>query len=296
MNDKEKADAEDRYDSQRRYVGEVGQAKIETVKVAIVGLSGTGSHVAQQLAYLGVRDFVIVDPEVIELRNLNRVVGATESDVNRRKTEVAIRVILSVQPNAKIVAHALPIASHAVQDLKDRDVIIGCVDHDAARFVMIEASCQYSIPYLDVATEIHEDSQPGGHVIFTGLGKGCLMCRELIDQDELQESAETDEQKRERQKIYGVDASALGASGPSVVMLNGLLASAAVMEFVAYVTGLREPNAALYFRGAFSTFTKDNNHAPNNCYFCEHVYKNAGTIDLSRYSLREPIVSNDSTA
>ena len=110
------------------------------------------------------------------------------------------------------------------------------------------------------------------------------MCRELIDQDELQESVETDEQKRERQKIYGVDASALGASGPSVVMLNGLLASAAIMEFVAHVTGVREPNAALYFRGALSTFTKDNNHAPNGCYFCEYVYRNAGVIDLTRYS------------
>ena len=40
MNDIEKANVEDRYDSQRRYVGEDGQAKIEAAKVAIVGLRG----------------------------------------------------------------------------------------------------------------------------------------------------------------------------------------------------------------------------------------------------------------
>lgn len=275
--------ADERYDSQRRYVGKEGQERLEAIKVAVVGLSGTGSHVVQQLAYLGVRDFVIIDPEVIERRNLNRVVGATEADLGKLKTEIASRLILSVQPGTKVVAHALPIESHVVHELKDRDVIIGCVDHDAPRFTLLEASCEFSIPYLDVATEIHKDGQPGGHVIFTGLGKGCLMCRAELDQDEIQASVETDGQRRERAKIYGVDASALGTSGPSVVMLNGLVASAAVMEFVAHATGVREPNAAVYFRGAFSTFTKNNQHGPSDCYFCEHVYQNKAQIDLSRY-------------
>lgn len=283
MSDEEKVDTEDRYDSQRRYVGEIGQGKIEAAKVAVVGLSGTGSHVIQQLAYLGVRDFIIVDPDVIERRNLNRIVGATEADIDKFKTEIAARAILSIQPSAKIVSHATTIASRAVHDLGERDIIIGCVDHDAARFVLLEASCQLSIPYLDIATEIHEDGQPGGHVIFTGVGKGCLMCRGLIDQDELQASVETPGQKAERKKIYGVDASALNNSGPAVVMLNGLLASAAMMEFVAYITGVRAANSGLYFRGALSTFTKENNHNSNGCYFCEYVYKNSGSIDLSRY-------------
>lgn len=249
MRDKEKEEVNtgDRYDSQRRYVGNEGQAKIEATKVAIVGLSGTGSHVVQQLAYLGVRDFVIIDPEVIEQRNLNRIIGATKSDVDELKTKVASRVIHVIQPNAKIVARAAPVASYAINDLRDRDIIIGCVDHDAARLVLLEASCQYSIPYLDIATEIHKDGQPGGHVIFTGIEKGCLMCRDELDQDELRASVETDEQKRGRGEIYGVDASALDGTDPSVIMLNGLLASVAMMEFVAHVTEVHPTNGALFY-------------------------------------------------
>src|SRR5207247_3748684 len=52
--------------------GEAGQKLIKQMNVAIVGLGGIGSQVIQQLAYLGVRNFVIVDFDNIGKNSLNR--------------------------------------------------------------------------------------------------------------------------------------------------------------------------------------------------------------------------------
>ncbi len=61
--------------------GAEGQRRIAQTKVAIVGLGGLGSHVAQQLAYLGVADYALVDPDIVTDSSLNRLVGAIDADV-----------------------------------------------------------------------------------------------------------------------------------------------------------------------------------------------------------------------
>jgi molybdopterin-synthase adenylyltransferase len=50
----------------------------------------TGSIVAQQLVHLGVRDFILVNPDILDVTNLNRVAGATPDDVGKPKVEIAI--------------------------------------------------------------------------------------------------------------------------------------------------------------------------------------------------------------
>ena len=55
-----------------------GQHKISKTKVAIVGLGGIGSHVAQQLAYLGILDYTLIDDDTVSRSSLNRVIGALE--------------------------------------------------------------------------------------------------------------------------------------------------------------------------------------------------------------------------
>jgi molybdopterin-synthase adenylyltransferase len=49
-----------RYNRQEILLGTLGQKLLSNLKVAIVGLGGTGSHIAQQLAYLGVRFFFLI--------------------------------------------------------------------------------------------------------------------------------------------------------------------------------------------------------------------------------------------
>ena len=56
----------------------LGQESTEILRkghVGIVGLGGGGSHVAQQLAHIGVENFVLCDPDYYEDKNHNRTVG-----------------------------------------------------------------------------------------------------------------------------------------------------------------------------------------------------------------------------
>lgn len=59
-----------------------GQSQLATIRVAIAGLGKTGSHIAQQLAYVGIPDFVLIDPDAVDLTNLNRLVGAVPADLS----------------------------------------------------------------------------------------------------------------------------------------------------------------------------------------------------------------------
>ena len=66
--------------------------------MAVVGCSGTGSPLIEQLARLGVGRIVIVDPDHVETKNLNRIVNSTREDayLRRPKVEVLARAIAAM--------------------------------------------------------------------------------------------------------------------------------------------------------------------------------------------------------
>ena len=92
--------------SRQAFLGAASDRILQKAGVAIVGLGGGGSHIVQQLAHIGVGDFLLIDPDVIEESNLNRLVGGTREDVayNRPKTTIAERTIRNINPEARIVS------------------------------------------------------------------------------------------------------------------------------------------------------------------------------------------------
>src|SRR5262249_3626895 len=57
---------EPRYDRQVMLFGPEGQRALGELTVGLAGLGSVGMLFAQQLVYLGVRHFVLVDPDVVE--------------------------------------------------------------------------------------------------------------------------------------------------------------------------------------------------------------------------------------
>ncbi|MFI7577888.1 HesA/MoeB/ThiF family protein [Micromonospora sp. NPDC049497] len=66
------------------------QVALGRARVTLVGLGGTGGVAATALAASGVGRLVCVDPDVVELSNLNRQVLYTERDIGRPKVDVAV--------------------------------------------------------------------------------------------------------------------------------------------------------------------------------------------------------------
>jgi len=137
-------------------IGPTSDAKLAAAKVAIIGLSGGGSHVNQQLAHQGIGTIVPVDDEVIDETNLGRVVGATESDVDTtRKVDMAERVAHGIDPSITVVKVAQRFPSPAaIAALKEVDVIVACVDRFDAREGINAFARRYMIPLVDVGLAI----------------------------------------------------------------------------------------------------------------------------------------------
>ncbi len=222
---------------------EKGQKQLQTLRVAVVGLGGTGSQVVQNLAYLGVRDFVLIDPDHVEQSNLNRLVTAfSTDDLEMGKTFVAERLIRRVSRDAEVSTWPTPVLSpSAIQSLKAADVIFGCVDNDGARLVLNELAVAFGIPLFDVAVGIDVEDQRvsrvGARVAAVIPEQPCLLCMGEIDLAEARywlgpEHERT--QARERGYVTGMEVVA-----PAVVSINAQAAATAVNEFLVLTTGVR---------------------------------------------------------
>lgn len=264
---------DERYARHVRLFGAEGQEKIAATKVAVVGLGGLGCHVAQQLAYLGIVDFVLVDHDVVTRSSLNRLVGATPADIGEPKVDVYSAAITAAQPNARVLV--IPerfVAESTLDDNEQPKVLFGCVDDDAARLELLKYASARALPYIDLATDITPDGVYGGRIVFATDGERCLSCLGELDQHVLARAQMTEEQRAADDEIYGIDRGALDEGGPSVVSINGVVASLAVTEFIAWRTGLRPPTGYLTYRGDLSTVTRRTDQERSFCAYCMAIW------------------------
>src|SRR5437870_13764265 len=116
---------DDRDFTRQSFLGPGAEQKLADVRVAIAGLGGGGSHIAQQLAHVGVGHYRLIDPQAIEASNLNRLVGATKEDVDasRPKVEILRRTILGIRPWAEVQVEQ---RNWQEADALDRDAHVIC--------------------------------------------------------------------------------------------------------------------------------------------------------------------------
>ena len=232
----------DIYHRQVLALGVAGQSKIHSTKVGIVGLGGIGSIVSQQLAYLGTRDYVLIDDDIVEPTNLNRLATACSQDLGLPKVEVAQQFIRKVSPTSA----AKPICANvrtieAINALQTCDVIFGCMDTDSGRLILNELCIAYMIPYVDCGVGINLAKgriiEAGGRVTVWTPERPCLLCSQEINVRIAAEELES-AQEREFRKQHGYISGA-DIPEPAVISLNGTVASLAITEFIALVTGFR---------------------------------------------------------
>lgn len=220
--------------SRQSFLGAHSEELLANLCVAIIGLGGGGSHIAQQLAHVGVGRYRLIDPDVIEASNLNRLVGGQQADVDNAlpKVEIAARTIKSIRPWAD-VRTAKKKWQEADQLLRDAQVIFGCVDGYQQRDYLETASRRFGVPYFDIGMDItklgENNFAVAGQMIMSLPGGPCMRCLGFLTPSRL---------AKEENK-YG-DA----GINPQVVWTNALLASLAVGGMIKLVlpwSGDREP-------------------------------------------------------
>ena len=83
-------------------LGAPALAKLAASRVAIFGVGGVGSFVAEGLVRSGVGHFVLVDNDLICETNINRQIHATTKTVGKRKTAVMRDRMLEINPDAVV--------------------------------------------------------------------------------------------------------------------------------------------------------------------------------------------------
>ena len=83
-------------------LGEAGMKKLAEATVAVFGVGGVGSFVAEGLARAGVGHLVLIDNDLICLTNINRQIHATSKTVGKPKTQVMKERILDINPQAVV--------------------------------------------------------------------------------------------------------------------------------------------------------------------------------------------------
>jgi molybdopterin/thiamine biosynthesis adenylyltransferase len=269
-------------------LGKDGQEKVKKLKVGIVGLGGLGSHVAQQLAYLGVRNFILVDPDSVGEENLNRIVGSTPEDVGRLKVEVARRTIIGIAGTDPVSINPLNRDMRnreALTSLSGCDVIFGCIDRDGPRLVLNELAVTMGIPYFDSAFGITVDNgkivEAGGRVVLVSQEGPCLLCCKEIDCDEAAyDLADPSEKKVTLERGY---VSGAEIQQPSIVSLDGIIASIASTEFLALFTGFRHPVQCSYYDMLRGELLPLSNRVIKGC--IHHVFEKGSLQSIFRYSI-----------
>lgn len=199
------------------FLGPKSDAVLASASIALVGLGGGGSHLAQQASHAGIGGYKLVDPDRIDDTNTNRLISGTLADVRRQafKTAIATRTIRALNPHARIT-EIRSSWQQATDELKTCDVIIGAVDSIREREQLERFARRYLIPYIDIGMDVHAIGEAGhlisGQVILSTPGNPCLRCCGLVTDERLEREAEK----------YG----AAGAR-PQVVWPNGVLASTA---------------------------------------------------------------------
>lgn len=111
--------------------GSATTARLGRLSAAVIGCSGTGSVVVEQLARLGIGKLVLIDPDVVEEKNLNRIVNATIEDAQNAtaKVDVLTSAVSRMGLGTKVISLQKNLASReAILAAAACDIVFGCVD------------------------------------------------------------------------------------------------------------------------------------------------------------------------
>src|SRR5207244_4338841 len=79
-------------------LGGKGQIRLRQARVLVIGAGGLGSPAAFYLAAAGVGTLGLVDPDNVELSNLQRQILHSTPDIGRKKVEPAKKTLNELTP------------------------------------------------------------------------------------------------------------------------------------------------------------------------------------------------------
>jgi hypothetical protein len=222
--------------------------------VCVIGVSGTGSIVAEQLVRLGIGEIILIDFDRLEKRNLNRILNSSLAAIGAYKVEMFANAIRLYRPDCEVIALPRSIATpKAILAACEADALFSCVDTAEGRHIADRLSAYFAMPLFDVGVAIPTEASLDGSRRITEVygrmdyvypGGSSLMDRGVYDAALLEAEylARVAPQALSR-KIADGYLRGVSEEAPGVIALNMRAASACVIELLARLFPFRQfPN------------------------------------------------------
>ncbi|OGA17296.1 MAG: hypothetical protein A3H32_15110 [Betaproteobacteria bacterium RIFCSPLOWO2_02_FULL_63_19] len=197
---------ESRYARLTTAFGRQAAQRLSRSTVAVIGAGGTGSAAIEVLARAGVGRLVVVDPDVVESSNLERLHGGWPSHAEERisKVETAREHVRRINPDIEVVAILGRLPQKTVVDaVLGADVALGCTDQQHSRLALGELAFRYLLPSIDCGVVLEGcDGKVTGQILqlvrFLSTDP-CVLCRRMTNPRRLSQELMSGEERTTRQ-------------------------------------------------------------------------------------------------
>jgi len=118
-------------------IGIIGQKRILSSKVLIIGAGGLGSPVAEFLSRAGIGMLGIVDNDKVSLSNLHRQSLYSSSDISKFKVQIAKNKIKKINPNTKVFIYKIRLNNKNFKKIiNNYDYIVDGSDNFTTKFLL----------------------------------------------------------------------------------------------------------------------------------------------------------------
>ena len=120
-----------------RDIGILGQKKILSSRVLVIGAGGLGSPVVEFLSRAGIGSLGIVDDDKVSLSNLHRQSLYNTSDIGKFKVNIAKDKIKKINPNTRVTIYKIRLNNNNFKKIiNDYDYIVDGSDNFATKFLL----------------------------------------------------------------------------------------------------------------------------------------------------------------
>lgn len=132
------------------------QLLLKAKKVVIIGLGGGGTHMARELAGIGIGTLILVDGDRVEESNVARQELYDFGDLGKNKAITASKKIKKINPfvRVKAISHFIKSSKDLEYIIKGNDFVILTADEPVATILdwVNEACVKQNIPFLTIGT------------------------------------------------------------------------------------------------------------------------------------------------
>ena len=139
-----------RFSRTERLLGKDGMDRLRDSHVAVFGVGGVGSYIAEGLARCGVGHIDLIDSDDVDITNLNRQLEAVESTVGKPKAQAMKERILQITPECDVTVYEcffLPENSDKF-DFTKYDYVADAVDTVTAKIELVMKANRENVPVI----------------------------------------------------------------------------------------------------------------------------------------------------